>query len=214
MVRRYAVVLALLVLAGCDFEKPKVDGSGIIKTESRTVGKFTAIQLTGGAELKIEQTGAESLTVTGDDNLLPIFKSEVKGDTLYLSVTEDKRPSKTPVYTITVADLRTIDIRGGGLITATKLAGEALSMTVEGAAKGSLAGQIVDLTISMSGAGALDAAELKAKRGKVSLSGAGVLTVNVSDELDASVSGVGIIWYIGDPKLKSEVSGLGAIKKK
>ena len=44
--------------------------------------------------------------------------------------------------------------------------------------------------------------------------GAGQVTVNASDELDAEVLGTGIIWYIGAPKLKSKVDGLGWIKRK
>ena len=46
------------------------------------------------------------------------------------------------------------------------------------------------------------------------MQGAGQVTVNASDELDADVSGAGIIWYIGAPKLKSNVDGLGWIKRK
>ena len=110
--------------------------------------------------------------------------------------------------------LRSSDISGAGTIAATKLEGPALSVTVARAAKGSIAGQTDDIAISMSGAGLLDAGELKAKRGKVSLAGAGTLTVNASDELDVRVSGVGIVWYIGDPKLTLDVSSLGAVRKK
>ena len=67
---------------------------------------------------------------------------------------------------------------------------------------------------NIKGAGILSAGDLKAKRAKVSVQGAGQVTVNASDELDAEVSGTGFIWYIGTPKLKSNVNGLGLIQRK
>src|SRR5262245_25822303 len=85
-------VLALLVpaavlLAGCgdDFGGctgdclsvnnggPVVKGSGTAKTENRTVAPFTAIRLEFGGRAEIERTGAASLAVTADDNLLGLL---------------------------------------------------------------------------------------------------------------------------------------------
>ena len=67
--------------------------------------------------------------------------------------------------------------------------------------------------VSIKGAGAISAGGLKAKRGKVTVEGAGQVTVHASDELDAEVSGAGMIWYIGSPKLKSNVNGVGMITR-
>jgi hypothetical protein len=58
---RYRVVLALL--------------------ESRQVSGFTKIELSGSGELKIEQTGTESLTISAEDNVLPKITSEVSDNT-------------------------------------------------------------------------------------------------------------------------------------
>jgi len=91
---------------------------------------------------------------------------------------------------------------------------EQCGQLVEGAAAGNLSGRVDDLTIDIQGAGILSAGDLRAKRAKVSVEGAGQVTVNASDELDADVSGAGIIWYVGAPKLKSNVDGLGWIKRK
>jgi putative autotransporter adhesin-like protein len=224
---RYLVLLLpLFILAKCDLgtcsdcvsvgEGPEIKGSGTPKTETRTVTPFTAIRLTEHAgRLEIERTGSESLSVTADDNLVGKFTSEVKNGTLYLSLAKGNTLNgKRPLYKITVNDLRAIDVEGAASLEATKLDGDALSISIEGAAAGNVAGRADELTISLAGAGTFNAADLKAKRGKVSVAGAGVVTVNVSDELEANVDGVGIVWYIGDPKLKSNVSGLGAVKKK
>ena len=76
-----------------------------------------------------------------------------------------------------------------------------------------MAGRVDNLSISIKGAGAISAGELKAKRAKVTVQGAGQVTVNASEELDGEVSGAGMIWYIGSPKLNSKVNGVGMITR-
>jgi hypothetical protein len=211
MLHRFAIFLALPLLTACGFET--VQGSGDLKTETRPVGKFTAIDLSGIGQLIVERTGTESLTVTADDNLLPLFKSEVKSGTLSLFTESRKRPSRSAVYKVGVAELKKIDVSGAASIEATRLEGDRLGIDISGAATGNLVGRVDELKISVSGAGSFDAAALQAKRAEVSVSGAGKVIVNVSDELHASVSGTGTILYIGSPKLTTEISGVGSIKQ-
>ncbi len=228
MLRIVAALSALLFLTACDWSEcgdcmttggsgTKIEGSGVMKTEVRPVEPFTSIVLTDveSSLLIIERTDEESLTITAEENLLPMFISTVKDGVLYLTFAKGNSfHGKRPTYKVTVKDLRHIHVQGGVVIEASKLESEKLSILVEGAAGGNLSGRVDDLTIEIKGAGMLSAGELKAKRAKVSVQGAGQVTVNASDELDAEVLGTGIIWYIGAPKLKSKVDGLGWIKRK
>jgi hypothetical protein len=228
MLRLAAVLSSLLLLTACNWsecgdcmttggEGTKIEGSGVMKTEVRPVEPFTSIVLTDvdSSLLIIERTGEESLTVTAEENLLAMFTSEVKDGVLYLTFKKGNSfHGKRPTYKVTVKDLRHIHVQGGVVIEASKLESEKLSILVEGAAAGNLSGRVDDLTIDIKGAGILSAGDLKAKRAKVSVQGAGQVTVNASDELDAEVSGTGFIWYIGTPKLKSNVNGLGLIQRK
>jgi hypothetical protein len=209
------VLLGLLAVAGCNGDDSgDIKGSGVVKTESRPVEKFTAIELDVG-RLTVEQTGTESLTITADDNLLALFTSAVKGGTLYLSVAKGKSYSGTgPVFAVTTAALRSLAVNGSGGIQASKLDGDTLSVSIAGSGSARLAGRAIELKLSISGSGSIDAAQLEAKRAKADISGSGLLTVNASDALDADVSGSGTIWYIGSPKLKSDVSGSGSIRRK
>ena len=100
-----------------------------MKTETRPAEKFTAVQLSSSADVVIERTGAESLTVTGDDNLLSFFTSEVRDGTLYLSYAKGKSfEGKQPVYRITVGDLRKVAVIGSGDVNASKLDGDAVGI--------------------------------------------------------------------------------------
>jgi hypothetical protein len=220
MFRSAAALSSLLVLAACNwsdtFGGPTIKGSGIFKTETRPVERFTAISLSGFASLEVEQTGQESLEVTADDNLLSLFTSEVRDGMLMLGVTDVKIrwKGKGPRFKVTVSELKKLKVSGAASVNGTKLDSDSLMISLSGAADGNIAGRSNNLTITVSGAGSLNAVDLQAKRATVIVSGAGDVTVNASDELDVRVSGAGDIWYVGAPKLQSRVSGAGSIKQK
>jgi hypothetical protein len=228
MLRIAAVFSCLLLLTACNWSEcgdcmttggngTRIEGSGVMKTEVRPLEPFTSIVLTDveSSLLVIEQTGEESLTVTAEENLLELFTSEVKDGVLYLTFKKGNSfHGKRPTYKVTVKDLRHIHVQGGVAIEASKLDSKKLSILIEGGAAGNLSGRVDDLTIEIKGAGLISAGDLKAKRARVSVQGAGQVTVNASDELDAEVAGAGIVWYIGEPKLKSNVDGIGWITRK
>jgi hypothetical protein len=221
MLRTAAALTSLLVLAACNWSETSswqvVKGSGVLQTETRPVEKFTAISVSGAASIEIEQTGQESLELTADDNLLPLFTTEVKDGTLFIGVAEGKSltwSGKQPRFKITVRELRKLKLSGATSVKATKLDTDSLSISISGAGSGSIAGRADNLSISVSGAGSLNAVDLQAKRATVIVSGAGDVTVNANEELDARVSGAGTISYVGSPKLQSRISGAGSIKQK
>ena len=224
MLRIAAVLSCLLLLAACNWSngEPAIKGSGNILTETRQVENFTAIVVSGSANLEIEQTGEEGLEITTDDNFLPLYTTEVRNGTLYIEIAEGKRliwswSGNVPRITrikVTVRDLRKLTISGAARVHATNLDTDSLSIAISGAASGSFAGRSDNLSITVSGSGSLDAVDLRAKRATIVVSGAGEVTVNANEELNARVSGVGTIWYVGSPKLQSKVSGVGSVKQK
>jgi Putative auto-transporter adhesin, head GIN domain len=221
MLRIAAALSSLLVLAACNWSDtyggPTIKGSGNLKTETRVVEKFTTIVISGSANLEIEQTGEESLEITVDDNLLPLFTTEVRDGTLFIGVAEGRRltwSGEGPRIKVTVRELRKLKVSGAVSVKATKLDTDSLSISISGAGSASIAGRSDNLSITVSGAGSLDAADLQTKRATIVVSGAGDVTVNANEELDARVSGAGTIRYVGSPKLQSKVSGAGTIEQK
>jgi predicted small secreted protein len=215
------LVVAATVLAACDTESVStggndvVKGSGVFKTETRAVEKFSAIRLDVVAHVTIERSGTDSVAVTADDNILPVLLTEVRDATLTLSSPKGKEfsSSKIPTFKITVSELRQIDLAGSGTVRASKLGGNALTLALSGSGTLSAAGDTDELTATLSGSGTLNAAQLKARRAKATLTGSGDLTVN-ADELEAVLSGSGTISYLGAPKLSQTVTGSGSIRKK
>ena len=204
---------------------PVIKGSGTAKTESRTVAPFTAIRMEISGRAEIERTPGSSpgaaaslagnLAVTADDNLLGVLTAEVKDGTLILGAEKGKSfAGKMPVYKITIADLRSLELKGSGEANAGKLDSNALSVALSGSSEAKLAGRADELTIAVSGSAECNAAALTAKRATVSVSGSGDVTVNASETLDAKVSGSGSVHYLGSPKLTKAVSGSGSITQK
>ena len=97
------VFLGCALFAGCVLTA--ISGSGHVVDEPRSVSGFSAVSLSGSGRLLIEQGETESLTITADDNLLPLIKSEVSGGRLELGSKDSMtnlRPSTEIVYKLTV----------------------------------------------------------------------------------------------------------------
>ncbi len=101
----FMMILLSVTLSGC--LGPSVSGSGRVTSETRNVSGFSSVSLEGTGLVVIEQGGTESLTVSGDDNLMSDIETEVRGNTLVLG---EKRgfnlsPSRDIVYKVTVKRL-------------------------------------------------------------------------------------------------------------
>jgi hypothetical protein len=205
-------LLAVVLLAGCSVTR----GSGQLSSEPRQVNGFSKVELTGAGELSIEQTGTESLTISAEENLLPMLTSDVSGDTLVLGTQTNAKivPTKPITYTLTVKDLNGLAVSGSGNVTVTKLATTAFNTSISGSGTITINGTAVDQNLEITGSGRYQAEELASESAKINISGSGVASVRVTDELDVHISGSGTLTYTGDPKdVTQEISGSGKLIK-
>jgi putative autotransporter adhesin-like protein len=219
---RWAVMLALASgiagLAGCNLGNITgggITGSGNLKTEVRQVSNFTQVDFSAVGTLTIEQTGVEGLSITADDNILPILTSDVSNGVLHLGAKDNQNYNpKTPItYLLSVKTLTGLTLSGAGATQASNLDTQTMTVTMSGAGSATLHGKANDQQVTLSGAGNYDGSDFTTKTAKVTVSGVGNAIVNASDTLDATVSGVGNIEYLGNPKVTSHVSGVGTVKK-
>src|SRR5262245_45673636 len=95
-----ALVPVCLVTFSCRIKRMRdrnaIEGSGILKTESRDVTSFSVINQSGIGHITVKQTGKESLTISAEDNLLPYISAKVEDHSLVIGVTPKKnlRPTK------------------------------------------------------------------------------------------------------------------------
>lgn len=228
----WIILAATLLLAACGLRV--VNGSGAIRSESRAVSDFRAVDFSGFGELILVQGETEALTIETDDNLLPYIKTSVSGGTLTIGTSDGLvmlRPSKSIHYELTVKALNAFDLSGAGRVESAQLSTDQLTLSESGA------GQITihdltanDLIVDMSGAGAIElagkvttqkvelsglgdyqAGDLASERATVSLSGAGEVTVWASEQLDTDLSGAGTVNYYGSPQTNNSSSGIGSV---
>ncbi len=211
-------------------------GSGHVISESRDVGDFTEVVLSGVGQLHIAQTGSESLTIEAEDNIMPLLTSEVRGQWLVLGTEPGVHFSpKRPIhYTLTVKDLSEIrisgagnvdvpalgtsslrlDLSGAGNLTVTGLAADSLDVSLSGAGSATCAGEVRSQDVRISGAGSYRGDDLASVTARAVISGTGSAHLRVSEQLDARVSGVGSIVYSGTPAVRKSVSGVGRISQR
>lgn len=222
---------ALLAVA---VSRDTVHGSGVRATDYRDVGAITAVELSGTGDLTIVPGATPSLSVTADDNVLPLIETEADGATLKLRTRSrtDIRSQTKIAYTLTVPRLSAITVSGAGNVKVeqlttgsltVKLSGagtanlenlgcKSLTLQISGAGVARASGTAERVTVKLSGAGEVDAAELKTSLADVQVSGAGHVSVFPTLELKARVSGAGDVKYKGRPHVEQKSSGAGRVR--
>lgn len=214
-----------------------ITGSGVVKTDTRSIGSFHSVVLAVHAKLKINQGDGGSVSITGDDNIVPLVQAVVEDGALTIRWVEKGsystrfRNDLEIVVSAKNIDALTIDgsgeiqvdrlktpklnatIHGSGDIGVAALDADSLAATIKGSGSITAAGRADALEVSVAGSGELLAAKLQSSRAKVDLHGSGEATLRARDELKAVIAGSGQINYYGKPKLSSEVAGSGRIRQ-
>lgn len=214
----FAFVLAAtcLLLSACG---DRQFDTGPVRTESRAVGTFDAIDMDGDGKLQIDVGSPASVTVEGKESVVADLKTEVRGDTLYIN---SKRRdwmffggSQRLTLRITVPRLASLKLDGGNDVRLTGFNGGESNIKVQGAAHVEADGTLKALTVYMAGAGHADFSRLVADDAKVTVDGVGSVFVNSKDSLNATMNGVGAIIYTGNPHVvNTSMNGLGRISQR
>lgn len=215
-----------------------VNGNRNVVTETRNIGTFSAIKLSGFANVHLTQGKGEDLKISGESNIISLIRTNVEGDELIISSKNNIHYNTHEPINIYVSaeNIERISVSGAGDLYgenkwslnegielkssgAGKIKAELnapeVEVDVSGAGDIILNGETKDIDISVSGAGKVKAENLKAENAKVEVSGAGNANVFASIFLNAHVSGAGKINYWGNPqKVERHESGAGDINKK
>lgn len=213
-------------------------GSGRLVTEAREVTSFTGVSLGISGHVELTQGDKESVTVTADDNVLPLIETVVERNRLVIRW-RDRKGNNTlsmkdgPRFAVTVRTLESIAVGGSGGVRAAALKTGNLKVSIGGSGNVQIAGLAAtdvstdiggsgdfvasgradSLTASIAGSGAVKAGKLEAARVKVSIAGSGDAAVWARDSLSVSVAGSGDVKYYGDPAVTRSVVGSGSIRR-
>ncbi len=190
--------------------------SGPVRTETRTIEDFHAIELRGAAEAQVTVGGAPSLTVSADEASLQGLQTEVQNGVLIIQTRREggwfQRRGTTRLQ-ITASSLDSLTLNGAGDFKVSEASGDRLTLVMAGAGSLSASGRVGSLEARIDGAGSLELEKLAAVDAEVSVNGAGSLSVCASGSLNATVNGVGSISYSCNPqKTVTSLHGVGSIK--
>ena len=221
--------VSLLFLTSCIAQNNRrVKGSGNIIQETRNVGSFEKVGVSGAFDVFLVKGNEGHLDIKIEDNLLPYLVTEVDGGKLKIKWKKGTNIStrKSVVITVAVALTGSGDIISKDMIKAdhfeTAVSGSgdieleveanSLKAAVSGSGDIVLRGSTKTFEAAVAGSGDIGAYNLKSEKAEVKVSGSGDIELTVSKELKARVSGSGDIDYRGNPKIQDvKVSGSGDV---
>lgn len=212
----------------------EIKGTGTPSQETRPVGYFSEVVLTGLGSIQLEQGERPSLTVQADENLLPYLETKVEGDQLKLGIADGICIQQSDVgvtYFVTVKDLDLLYIIGAGDVQLDRFEAETLNIQLDGSAHISmntlnvgsvetrfngtgtieLAGYADSQSVHLNGVGQYQAGDLISESTQIELNGTGNVEVWAVDDLQVEMNGVGTVSYFGNPELSTSTSGLAGI---
>jgi hypothetical protein len=229
------IPLLIILMSGCDWNGPcSISGNGNVVTEERHVSGFSGLSVSTGVDVYIAPGDEGTLKVVADENILEVLKTEVTGNTLKIYFSESVCGTKSRKVYIRYSNLNSItvssagDVKGEGILITDKLdielssAGrlelhveaEKIFIDISSSGKAFLSGRAGYLEAGLSSAGNLNAFELEAETGDVTVSSAGNAKVFITGEASFESSSAGDIIYRGEPEIrKMSSSSAGSIRK-
>lgn len=190
-------------------------GSGIIRAETRDIGNFGQVVVSGDARVYITQGDRPSLVVEVDDNLLEYVRTEVDDFTLRLGfagTVGGYAPTQPLTFRLTVRRLQNLELDGDGSIEATNINVPRLVMEISGDGRVRLTGKVDEQFVTLNGSGAYDAAGIESETARVRINGSGAALVRASESLTARLNGSGRVSYYGQPQVSQDITGSGQVK--
>jgi hypothetical protein len=191
--------------------------TGPVRTETRPIDGFHAIDLRGAADAEITAGKSTSLTVTSDDNTLSSLQTQVHDGVLTIQTDKNRggwfqRRANLKLQ-IETPSLDSLVLNGAGDFRLRDMTGEKLKIVMAGAGSVSATGQVTTLEARIDGAGGMELQKLTTSDAQVSVNGAGSLELCATGTLNAEVNGVGSITYSCNPqKAVTSVHGVGSIQ--
>lgn len=227
-------VTGALIATGCGISvnlgEASLTGSGHIVTDVRDVPSFREIEINDDFNVVVEAGRPQLVKITGDDNLVEVVETVVRGDRLRVRTNYNLRSRDDVEVIIHVPELNALHSSGSSDVAAYGVeagefeiqvtgssdlsaegAVESLDVTVSGSGEVRFAGTAEAIRASVSGSGEIDLIKAPAREAAVHVSGSGEVDLAVSEYLDATVTGSGEVHYVGTPRVRSHVTGSGEV---
>jgi hypothetical protein len=211
------LIFAITLTLFATIVSAQLKGSGKTVTKKYDYQNFDAINfddIDGKIELTMGLTW--SITITIDDNLLPLLSFKENKTNRSLSVFF-KGNNDNKMYIedtnvrikITMPSAMAIHHAGNSSLIVANLNENQCSFENLGNASTTLLGTISNIDIKNNGNGTVNASNLMAKTAKVKSIGNGNVTVNISESITGNINGNGDIYNKGKAKFDASSSKIG-----
>src|SRR5688500_14827585 len=111
------ILAVAAVASGCNFMQA-IQGSGVSKSETRSLGDLKAVRVERSSDVDINVGSPSTVEVAADDNLLQYIETKVEGDTLVISTKASISSKAGLKVSLTMPTLKGIAISGSGDVDA------------------------------------------------------------------------------------------------
>ena len=213
-----------------------ITASGRQVTETRPVSGVKSVNLKTNVDLVIQQGATESLSVTGDEAILPVLLTDV---TLgQMTIRYDPRYNiqggSRPKVVLTVKDLNELRLSSSGHVTVGPLTTDrfniilssscnvdiqgiqanAITTRISSSGDITIQGEANSLDLDVSSSVNFNAGDLKVQKANITMSSSANVTLWVVDELTANISSSGNIAYYGSPTIHQNNTSSGRLVPK
>lgn len=209
----------------------RITGSGEVISEERPVSGIAWVSMGVPGNLEIQQGEAESLTVTGEDNILAYLSTEMRGNQLDIGWNSNAsiRPLRPLQLKLTVKNLERLVSSSSGKVTVGPLttgdfrvnlsssggvqmdALQADKVTIGLSSSGDilLNGGANQLDLQISSSGSFQGADFPVEQATVRVSSSGNATLWVIKNLNVSITSSGNVAYYGQPAVLQTITSSG-----
>jgi len=186
-------------------------GNGKAKTETRDLARFDKLETSGAFEIKVSAgQSKQTLRITAEENILPLIATDLQGDKLAIYPKKSICAEMPIVVEINAANLVSLISSGSDNVRIEGLDADKFSVTMSGSSDVGVTGKAKNLEAGISGAGNLDARDLKTEETDLNISGSGSADVYAREKLKVEIVGVGEVNYYGNPKkIEKQIIGVG-----
>lgn len=226
----------LLISIGCIRNNEIIRGNGNLTEEARTVGSFSAVNVSGSFRILYSIADTFSLQINAGSNLLPVIETSVTNNRLTIrtasgfSILENQpvivritAPSISEIYLsgssqfICSETIETNNFKAGlsgSSLLETGLIANQITTNISGSGSVKITnGESQSAKYNISGSATIHAIDHISCSADIKISGSGKVWVHVTDHLGVNISGSGEVNYTGNPTIDSSISGSGRIIK-
>ena len=189
-------ITLLLCLVGAT-SMAQIKGNKTIETRTFKVENVNNIKINFYADVTIDASLEEGLTITTDENLFDYIQKNVVDNTLYLDQKEWISSSKKTKIVIGAPNLKRVETGTHDITKIVNIDSEALQI-LSPIGKVFIEGKTKQLNLGVELA-TVDASKLITDNAYVNIWGLGTATVNVLNEVDGKVSKSGTLKFVNTP---------------